>query len=216
MQMQMQAQPQAAAAGAAAAPAVLTLRVENGALLDAPAWESHPRGRNWLAIIRPDPQAPGGLGRTFLKRAHGKYLYHLAGLRTGQPVECGADYYSGGGNPTRRRVYGVIESVTPDAVVWHTYATPDAAIAAAKAAGGAASTAAAVDTSTATATVIYQITADDLLRYLERTAAVKGQVSPEQRSTHVDAVRAALADPQNEASQQMLAAFEAVVQKILR
>jgi len=47
-------------------------------MISAPVYESHKRGKNWMAIITPDPTAPGGLARTFVPRGRGEYyIYRL-------------------------------------------------------------------------------------------------------------------------------------------
>lgn len=113
----------------------VTLKVELGALTELPVmdgrilWESHKRGRNWMAVISKDPQAPNGLARSFFKPARGDYFYILpADLKVGDPLEIGADYYSGGGHPARRRWYGYVVAVADDAVVVQECATAAAAI----------------------------------------------------------------------------------------
>jgi hypothetical protein len=49
--------------------ATYRIEIEDGAMTTAVAWENHTRGRNWLAIISPDPTQPGGLARTFITKA---------------------------------------------------------------------------------------------------------------------------------------------------
>lgn len=120
-----------------AQPATLDLPVSryavaDGALTEVPAWESHARGKNWLAVIRADPKAPNGLDRRFMDRAHGAYYYMVAGLKPGDTVEFGADYYSGGGNPRRTRVYGVVVAVTDNELQLSVTKTAPAALALAK------------------------------------------------------------------------------------
>jgi hypothetical protein len=94
---------------------IVSLRVEYGALLEVPCYESHKRGRNWAATISIDPKSPGGIGRTFWKRAHGEFYYLIpADLRPPVPVEFGADYYTVSGRKKPHRVYGVILSISQD------------------------------------------------------------------------------------------------------
>lgn len=91
----------------------ITLRVEHGALLDCPVWESHPRGRNWWAEISIDPRAPGGLRRRFWARARGEYCYLVPqDIDPPVPVEVGADYYTGRGRKRPCRWYGVVVTAT--------------------------------------------------------------------------------------------------------
>lgn len=94
----------------------MRLKTESGALLEVPIWEDHKRGKNWAAVIALSPTAPGGLERKFLPRAHGDYYYVITDLRVGDPVEFGADYYTGGGNREPHRWYGVVTEITPEYV----------------------------------------------------------------------------------------------------
>lgn len=91
----------------------LPLRVEDGALVSVPpdCWESHSRGKNWLAIISSNPSQPGGLEREFQPKAKGDYYYLTSGLAAGQALEFGADYYSGSGRKSSRRWYGVVVAI---------------------------------------------------------------------------------------------------------
>jgi hypothetical protein len=98
---------------------LITLPVEHGALREVPpgCFESHSRGKNWLATIQIDPRAPGGLARVFQPRGYGDFYYLTEGLLAGTAVEFGADYYSGGGHKRPNRWYGVVLEVRSDAVV---------------------------------------------------------------------------------------------------
>jgi hypothetical protein len=93
--------------------------MEHGALVGAPVWEKHKRGKNWWARISIDPQAPGGLARDFAEKARGEgYSYIVPQwAKPGTPVEFGADYYSGRGRKYTSRWYGYIEQVSADALV---------------------------------------------------------------------------------------------------
>lgn len=86
----------------------IALRVEDGALASIPRgyWESHSRGKNWMALISSDPTKPGGLDRTFTQKAKGDLYYMLPFWMAGDAVEFGADYYSGGGRKSPKRWYG--------------------------------------------------------------------------------------------------------------
>ena len=83
--------------------------VKSGCLAEAPIWESHKRGKNWLAVITPSPAAPGGLERSFARRAKGDCFFFIDDIEVGSPVEFGADYYSGGGRKSSNRWYGVLQ-----------------------------------------------------------------------------------------------------------
>jgi len=113
----------------------LLLKVEDGALAQVPSgcWESHKRGKNWLATISVDPSKPGGLDRSFQPKAKGDIYYLVGGLSAGDAVEFGADYYSGGGRKNPTRYYGFIVAIAGDALVLREAATGKAACKAAKA-----------------------------------------------------------------------------------
>ncbi len=89
--------------------------IENGALTQCPCWESHKRGKNWMATITPSPASPGGLARTFAEKAHGSSFYMLPALEAGEAVEFGADYYSGSGRPNKERWYGYVVRIDAEA-----------------------------------------------------------------------------------------------------
>ena len=106
-----------------------TCNIELGALTNVPIWEDHKRGKNWFAKISKDPKAPGGLGREFAAKAHREYYYMLLkewGI--GTPIEFGADYYSGSGNPSRSRWYGYISRSEENEVVFEHTETASQAI----------------------------------------------------------------------------------------
>lgn len=58
----------------------ITLKVENGALREVPKWIAYEDGKNWLAAITKDPQAPGGLGRNFALYGKGEGNYYITPL----------------------------------------------------------------------------------------------------------------------------------------
>lgn len=91
---------------------VVKLAVAAGVLLQAPVWEAHFRGSNWLAIIGVDPAMPGGLSRRFLPRGKGECLYVLEQLALFDPVEFGADYTTTAGRRNRTQWHGVVTAVT--------------------------------------------------------------------------------------------------------
>jgi hypothetical protein len=110
-----------------------TYKIEDGAMVEAPVYETHQRGKNWMAIIEADPAAPGGLAREFVKRGRGRYLYIVGPEVVGKAVEIAADYTSSGGKRHPKRWYGVIRSVTDSEIAIEEYETSAAAIMAARA-----------------------------------------------------------------------------------
>lgn len=86
--------------------------IEDDAMMNAPVYETHKRGKNWMAIINVSPTSPGGLGRIFIKKGQGPYYYMTNKLKLGMPVEFGADYYNAKGSRSVKRWYGVIRELT--------------------------------------------------------------------------------------------------------
>jgi len=91
---------------------VKKLLVANGALLEAPIWEQHFRGSNWLALIDIDASAPGGLGRRFMAKGKGECLFVIEQVGLFDAVEFAADYTTSFGNKRRDRWYGVVTAIT--------------------------------------------------------------------------------------------------------
>jgi hypothetical protein len=109
---------------------IYTAPVRDGAMISAPVYEGHKRGKNWMATIAPDPAAPGGLARTFVPRGRGEYYYIVSTDLVGQPVEFGADYFSAGGKRHPKRWYGVVRALTGEEIRIEQYETAAQAIAA--------------------------------------------------------------------------------------
>lgn len=78
------------------------------------AFESHKRGRNWLALLKGKNAA--NMDRDFLKLS-GR-LVDYQSIEVGDPFEVGADYYTGSGNPHRCRHYGVAIETGDDRFVF--------------------------------------------------------------------------------------------------
>lgn len=97
---------------------------EMGYLVEVPIYEGHKRGRNWLAVISPDPKSPGGLARSFCEHGRGKYFYNVEDLKPGDVIEFGADYYTRSGHPSRNREYGVVISNVADYLEIEFFDTP--------------------------------------------------------------------------------------------
>lgn len=72
-------------------------------------YETHDRGRNWVAVVSFDPGAPSELSREFWDR-NGKNAEVPRDLVGGALLEVAADYYTGSGTrKPRRRYYRVLE-----------------------------------------------------------------------------------------------------------
>jgi len=75
---------------------IYTAPVRDGAMISAPVYESHKRGKNWMAIITPDRPHRRTRADVRPPRARGVLLYRLDRL-VGQPVEFGAIIFRPGG-----------------------------------------------------------------------------------------------------------------------
>jgi len=108
----------------------LALNIEDGALTQVPAgcWQSHSRGKNWLAIIGTSPASPGGLARDFAPKAKGDSYYLLPDWTAGDALEFGADYYTGSGRKSAKRWYGYVVRIEADYVVLRECSTGKAAV----------------------------------------------------------------------------------------
>lgn len=106
-----------------------TCKIEHGAMTDAPVYEDHTLGKNWMAVISADPKAPGGLRRIFLGKANGDYYYLVDGLKVGQAIEFGADRYSHSRKNRRvTRWYGVVVSITDNELILAEASSPKEAM----------------------------------------------------------------------------------------
>lgn len=75
------------------------------------AYESHKRGKNWVATVRPNRAAPGGLDRVFWAHGSGAWYKAPPTFYRGDVVEMGGDYYSARGNVSRDRRYVLVVRV---------------------------------------------------------------------------------------------------------
>ncbi len=87
-----------------------------GAIVSSPVYEENRRGKNWLAVIFASPLMPGGLGRQWMPRARGDFLYMVHTLSVNDPVEFGADYATTLGRVYPKRWYGVVRSLTESSI----------------------------------------------------------------------------------------------------
>jgi hypothetical protein len=87
-----------------------------GAIVSSPVFEENRRGKNWLASIFPAPLMPGGIGRQWMPRARGDFLYMVYTLSVNDPVEFGADYVTTLGRKHPKRWYGVVRALTESVI----------------------------------------------------------------------------------------------------
>ena len=89
-------------------------RVMNRGLLEVPIWNDRTRARNWAAIVRLDPFAPGGLSRYWLPKGNGPSYYIIPEQVAQYDVlEFAADGFSFGGTKRPSRYYGVVKEFDP-------------------------------------------------------------------------------------------------------
>lgn len=104
------AEPAAEVAEPAAVAPTHTLEISGGCIDQADVvFEDHVRGKNWIATVQFDPKSPGGLDRSFWKKASGSFKEVPGDLTAGQTLEIAADYISGGGKKhPKRRFFEII------------------------------------------------------------------------------------------------------------
>lgn len=87
-------------------------------------YQSHQRGKNWIARVVHNVRAPGGLGREFLPRIRGRYYEFLGFVNPGDYLEVGGDYYSGRGIKYPARRYLRVLEVSPNEVIFREAGKP--------------------------------------------------------------------------------------------
>jgi len=98
--------------------AVLTWTLKAGAFDQSQAaYESHQRGKNWVATVVFAPMQPGGLDRDFWKRGSGSYVQPPSELAPGNFIEVASDYYSGSGRKNASRHYFRVLAVAADRII---------------------------------------------------------------------------------------------------
>lgn len=89
------------------------ITIVNRGIVETPNWDSHPRSKNWAAVLTPDPTAPGGFKREWWPRGRGQFLYIVpATLKKGDIVEFGGDYVQWSGRKRPDRWVGVVVELT--------------------------------------------------------------------------------------------------------
>lgn len=90
---------------------VKSMKIVGGALVDAPVYQKHKRGRNWMAKIRPNALVAGGWEREFMPQGPGDMLYIVSRVFPGDVLEFGADYTTTLGKRTKSRKYAFVVSI---------------------------------------------------------------------------------------------------------
>lgn len=73
---------------------------------DLGSYESHRRGKNWVAVVVPDRSQPGGLSRVFLDRPRQEYI--ATDFKVGDVLEIASDYTKASGKKVYSREYVLI------------------------------------------------------------------------------------------------------------
>lgn len=80
-------------------------------------FENHRRGTNYIATVKFNPSAPGGLDRNFWEKGSGSYRAIPDELEIGDFIEVAHDYTSSGGTRNRRRDFYRIVSVSESELI---------------------------------------------------------------------------------------------------
>lgn len=75
-------------------------------------YESHRRGKNWVATVVADKSQPGGLSRDFWAKASGSWRHLPADIKAGDVLEIAHEYTTGGGRCDKSRNYIKVVAVT--------------------------------------------------------------------------------------------------------
>jgi hypothetical protein len=100
--------------------------VKNGCVDQGPIhYESHKRGRNWMATVTADKTKPGGLARSFWDKGTTSWRKLPAGLMAGDVVEVAGEYVTGGGRNDKDRIYIRIVAVEAGRLLYAVAEKPD-------------------------------------------------------------------------------------------
>lgn len=84
-------------------------------VIDHLHYDAHKRSKSWVARVRRDRSAPGGLQRHFLERAaSGKGRVQLGPITAGDWLEFAADYYTTSGRKQQNRHYYRVSTFTAE------------------------------------------------------------------------------------------------------
>lgn len=80
-----------------------------------PNFNSHRRAKNWVATVKRNLKAAGGLDRIFWGH-RGEWAFVPEDIVPGTIIECGGDYYTGSGHKCPDRIYFRIMSISKDGI----------------------------------------------------------------------------------------------------
>lgn len=98
--------------------------VEDWIWLDSPGWSLNPNGKNYLARIKPNKHAPGGIERAFQKKGKPTGHFVVRELSAGDAIEIGATDTNKDGTVVKARLHAIVHDVTKSSIVYRVF--PDA------------------------------------------------------------------------------------------
>jgi hypothetical protein len=103
---------------------ICRIPVDQDYVIDPPILGTGRRARNWLAVLEPDPQRPGGVNRVWCERGKGPFAYSIRTLLSGDLIEFGADWLSASSDYRHReRWYAHVLRVETFALVVRHFST---------------------------------------------------------------------------------------------
>jgi hypothetical protein len=91
--------------------------------IDNDLYESHQRGKNWIAYVVPDRRATGGLRRQFWRRTSDTWYTFPRPPQPGDVIEIAGDYYGCNGKPQHDRRYVLVVRAQTDHFVGYPLGT---------------------------------------------------------------------------------------------
>lgn len=95
---------------------MMTLLIVDGCI-ESINFETHKRGKNWVAIVTSNKTCPGGLEREFLDHGSKGWYKIPDAIKVGDVLEFGGDYYSGSGHKNPSREYVKVLAKAPRLMV---------------------------------------------------------------------------------------------------
>lgn len=94
---------------------VVKLEIVDGCI-EHTNWESHKRGKNWVATVRRNKASRFGMDREFWQRGSGRW-YQVPELQPGDVVEMAGDYFKCSGRRAPSREYLRVTEIYDDSIV---------------------------------------------------------------------------------------------------